>query len=269
MITDIRDSDCNATSPFSWTDFPDPHHQERLQESVDMSESIHTASFITGKSLCERWQLPARDFEMLVMNGRLRAHDAFGDPVDICSVEELLERLGALQSDIAVMKYMNSLLAAFESYRYPMEDVRALEKACPSLIVQSVAMPTAESLPEPMNEPPGRKRTQLTNQAKSRLNEISPAITGFYERLKALIKDEHRTLVNAGADDWEAQALSLLEINGTWKEIIVEADIQKISFAKLAKSEHKERLKTELAQIILERKGCQRINRKALKGCFK
>jgi hypothetical protein len=117
---------------------------------------------------------------------------------------------------------------------------------------------------EPKAEPPGRRYTALTNKAKGRLIQISPAIIEFDERLKALVQDECETLANADADDWETQALSLLEDGGKWNEIIIEDDIKKISFATLAKSEHKERLKTELAQIVLEREGYGRINRKTL-----
>ncbi len=119
--------------------------------------------------------------------------------------------------------------------------------------------------PEQVAEAQGQKYTALTARAKGRLNEIRPAIAEFYESLKARIQKKHKTMVNANSRDWEKQANSLLKNGGSWKEIITKADIQKVSFDTLADSEHKERFKINLAQIILEREGFGRINRNVLK----
>jgi hypothetical protein len=124
---------------------------------------------------------------------------------------------------------------------------------------------TAQATPETKEEVRSRKYTALTSAGKRQLEIIKPKVIDFCEKLKARIQDECETLANAGDDDWKTQALSLLEDN----ETIIEADIQKISFPKLAKSDHKERLKPELAQIILERKEGLRVSRKALGKFFK
>ncbi|HYA42028.1 MAG TPA: hypothetical protein VEF34_12035 [Syntrophobacteraceae bacterium] len=130
-----------------------------------------------------------------------------------------------------------------------------------------------ESEQAPEHEPTAkrvdRKYTALTPKTKSRLKEIGPVIFHFCQALKARIQDECKSLAKADSDDWEAQALSLLEGGGKWDGIIIKDDIQKISFAQLAKSEHKERIKTELAQIILERGGYGRVTRESLKDFFK
>jgi len=132
----------------------------------------------------------------------------------------------------------------------------------------------------PVRERPQKKYTALTSKAKDRLNQISPAIAAFYSELTRRARSKygtsgHRDISdtadwdNADAAYWEEQALSVLQDSGKWKEIIIEEDIKKIFFAVHAKSEHKERLKTELAQIVLQREGHGRINRKTLAGFVK
>jgi hypothetical protein len=217
-----------------------------------------TRNRIRGSLIVRFWNLFQADFLYIVVDRRLQGYDDNGLAREIVSLADALGYIFKIDEMLEVfpLRELDWRDRQIILFNLPIE----LREKYPRDLVAG---------PNPNTEPPGRKPTQLTKQAKSLLNEISPAITEFCEKLKARIQDECETLANASADDWEEQALSMLEDSGKWDGIITKDDIGKISFAKLAKSEHKERLKSELAQSVLEREGCGLISRKTLKDFVK
>ncbi|MGC8490188.1 MAG: hypothetical protein ACP5SH_00475 [Syntrophobacteraceae bacterium] len=138
--------------------------------------------------------------------------------------------------------------------------------------VDSLVSPVAEvhdREPAQAKKGAGKKATALTKQAQKRLEEIVPVVKNFCQTLSASIKQEHGTVTHAEAKDWQKEALTLAEEQGAWNEVVKPEDVQAVDFAAHAVSEHKERLKSRLAQLVLAREGFGTKSQKALNKFFR
>ena len=82
------------------------------------------------------------------------------------------------------------------------------------------------------------------------------------------IKSLYDTVTGLEADAWRDEAVLVLQREETWQEIIKPEDVQRINFEQHAASEHKERLPSELAQIVLAREGFGTVSRKKIAEFF-
>jgi hypothetical protein len=158
-------------------------------------------------------------------------------------------------------KLLSRLLASY----YRDTEIRAIS----ATTAQADVGPVAKEGFEHAEKEPGRKTVQLRAGGKKRLEEIIPAVKAYYQALNAEMKREHRTaMTNLKGDAWRDKAVRMCGESGTWNEVIELEDVQKIDFEQHAVSEHKERFRHELAQIVLAREGFGTVSRTKIKDFF-
>ncbi len=262
--------------------FPGPHSGSAKEGRV-ISHKLRT---IPGSDLFESFKISPEAFIHLLAGECLRGDLQIFDPFD-CEVtkEDFMPLFEELEKTGAILKFAVTegeakpwrgkndrvttlALEQFKEWRYLEDDFKNLAKRYPNL----AGTPPTEAQkrdPAKAEKGAGKKATALTRQAQKRLEEIVPVVKNFCQTLSASIKQEHGTVTHAEAKDWQKEALTLAEEQGAWNEVVKPEDVQAVDFAAHAVSEHKERLKGRLAQLVLAREGFGTKSQKALNKFFR